>query len=66
MTNHTGSSSRERKLKFLKEKRLSCSKCRYWILKIPGPFCSKHNFLIPGDAALTCVNFKSDKFSDDL
>ena len=66
MTSHTGDSSRERKLKFLKDKRLSCSECRYWTLKIPGPFCSKYNFLIPGDVALTCVNFKPDKFSGDL
>lgn len=66
MTNHTEVSSRERKLKFLKNKRLSCSECRYWTLKIPGPFCSKHNFLIPEDVALTCVNFKPNKFSDDL
>lgn len=58
MTNHTEVSSRERKLKFLKNKRLSCSECRYWMLKIPGPFCSKHNFLIPEDVALTCIEFE--------
>lgn len=58
MTNHTEVSSRERKLKFLKNKRLSCSECRYWTLKIPGPFCSKHNFLIPEDVALTCIEFE--------
>lgn len=58
MKNNTEASSRQRKLEFLKNKRLSCTECRYWALKIPGPFCSKHNFLIPEDIALACIDFE--------